>query len=95
MGRVIRVDTGRFEHLRQTAGDGSWGVTPIDTRVAAVTVSVVEPETLSRVAMIVVEPALTVVASPMLADALLTDATAVLAELQVTDEETSCFEPSL
>lgn len=74
---------------------GVVGVTPIDTRVAAVTVSAVEPDTLPRVAMIVVEPELSVVASPMLADALLMDATLALEELQVTVEETSCFEPSL
>ena len=81
--------------VRPLAILGVVGVTPMDTRVAAVTVSVVEPDTLPRVAVIVVEPVLTVVASPMLADELLMDAMAVLAEFQVTDEETSCFEPSL
>lgn len=71
------------------------GVTPIDTKVAAVTVRVVDPETFPRVAVIVVEPALTVVASPGVLAALLTAAMAALEELQVTVEETSCFEPSL
>ncbi len=43
---------------------GLAGVTAIDTRAAAVTVSVVEPETEPEVAVMVVDPAATLVARP-------------------------------
>src|SRR6266542_1837979 len=63
---------------------GSVGVTSIVDRVAAVTVSVVLPETPPKVAVIVVVPAATDVARPCDPPALLIVATAVLDELQVT-----------
>jgi hypothetical protein len=59
--------------------DGVAGVTAIDTRVAAVTVSVVLPETVPAVAWIVVDPRLTAVASP----AVLIVATPAAEELHV------------
>ena len=58
------------------------GVTSMDVRVGAVTVSVAEPEMLPDVALIVVVPAATAVASP---DELPIVATSVLDELQVTE----------
>jgi hypothetical protein len=69
---------------------GFMGVTPIDTRVAAVTARVVDPDTLPRVAVIVVVPGLTAVASP----ALLMEAMAALADFQATCDEMFHFEPS-
>jgi fructose-1-phosphate kinase PfkB-like protein len=59
---------------------GVAGVTAMDTSVAGVIVSVVDPETLPDVAVIVVEPAAAEAASPEL---LIVD-TPVLDELQVT-----------
>jgi hypothetical protein len=59
---------------------GLSGVIAIEDKVALVTVRVVCPEILSEVALMVAEPAATVVASPLL----LTVAVAVLDELQVT-----------
>jgi hypothetical protein len=58
------------------------GVIDIEERVTDVTVRVVLPERLPEVAVMVVEPAATDVASP----ALLMVATAVFEELHVTDE---------
>jgi hypothetical protein len=64
--------------------DGLTGVTEIDVSVAGVTVSEVDPDTLPDVAVIVVEPAATEVASPLEPAALLIVAMPVLDELQVT-----------
>ncbi len=64
--------------------EGLDGVTAIDTRVAGVTVSVVDPDMLPDVAVTVVEPAATDVARPFEPVALLIVATPVLDELQVT-----------
>ena len=64
---------------------GLVGVTAMDTSFAAVTVSVVEPETVPTAAAMVVVPAATPVASPLLPAALDTVATEVLVEDQVTD----------
>lgn len=50
------------------------GVMPIETRVAAVTVSVVDPDAAPKVALIVVGPGLSAVTSPMDPVLLLTDA---------------------
>src|SRR6266581_3693322 len=74
---------------------GSVGVTSIVDRVAAVTVSVVFPETSPSVAAIVVVPAATDVAEPCDPPALLIVATAVLDELQVTWVVRSCVVLSL
>src|SRR6266568_890698 len=74
---------------------GSVGVTSIVDRVAAVTVSVVLPETPPKVAVIVVVPAATDVARPCDPPALLIVATAVLDELQVTWVVRSCVVLSL
>ena len=60
------------------------GVTAIETRAAAVTVSVVEPETEPDVAVIVVEPVATLVARPWLLEALLIVAIVVAEELHCT-----------
>ena len=60
------------------------GVMAMDARLAAVTVRVVEPETLPESAVIVVEPAATEVANPFEPVALLIDATAAVDEPQVT-----------
>jgi hypothetical protein len=62
----------------------------MDTSVAGVTVSVVDPEMLPDVAAIVVEPAATEVASPLEPAKLLMAATAAADELQVTDSVRSC-----
>ena len=61
---------------------GVAGVTSIEVSVGAVTVRVVEPEMLPDVALIVVVPAATAVASP---DKLPIVATVVSDELQVTE----------
>jgi hypothetical protein len=66
------------------------GVRSITTKVAAVTFRAVEPDICPSVALMVVEPGLAAVASP----ALLIEAAAAFAELQMTCDETSCFEPS-
>ena len=65
------------------------GVTSIDSSTAGVTVSVVDPEMLPDVAVIVVEPIATAVASPFDPARLLMVATLVFEEFQVTNEETS------
>ncbi len=62
---------------------GSVGVTSIETIFAESTVRSVLPETPPNVAVIVVSPALTEVATPLEPGALLTVATAVFEELQV------------
>ena len=71
------------------------GVTPIETRVAAVTVREVDPDTLPEVAEIVTDPWLADVASPLDPKALLMLATVVLEELQVTDAVRFCVELSV
>jgi hypothetical protein len=73
---------------------GFAGVTAMETRVAAVTVNVVVPETPLIAAVIVVEPAPTAVASPMVLAAVLMVATPVALDVQVTEEVMSCFELS-
>lgn len=70
---------------------GFAGVTPMDTRAAAVTVRLVVPDTPLEVAVMVAEPAASAVATPVLA----TVATLVDDELQVTDEVMFCVDPSL
>jgi hypothetical protein len=67
------------------------GVTSIATKVAAVTLKVVEPDILPIEALMAVEPGPTAVASPLL----LIMAAAEFAELQVTCDERFCFEPSV
>jgi hypothetical protein len=71
------------------------GVTAIDTRVAAVTVSGAEPETLPSAALTVVEPCMAADARPFDPAALLIDATDGVPELQVTCEVRFCLVPSL
>ncbi len=74
--------------------EGASGVTAMELSVAAVTVSVVEPKMLPDVAVIVVVPAATEVASPYEPAALLIVAAAVLDELQVTAAVRFCVELS-
>ncbi len=62
----------------------------IATKVAGVTLRLVEPAILPILAVIMVDPGPAGVASP----ALLILAAAALAELHVTRDETSSFEPS-
>jgi hypothetical protein len=71
------------------------GVTAIESRVAAVTVSVVEPETLPRVAVMVVEPGLAAVVRPLPPPILVIEPTFGIAEVQTTDPVRSCLEPSV
>ena len=71
--------------------EGLPGVTAIDTNVAAVTVSVVDPDILPDNAWIVVAPVVTEVASPFEPAALLTVAMLADDELQVTDAVKFCF----
>ena len=66
------------------------GVTVMDTSVAGVTVSEVDPVKLPDAAVIVVVPATTEVARPLEPAALLTVATPVLDELQVAEAVRSC-----
>jgi hypothetical protein len=68
------------------------GVTPIDTSVAAVTVRLVDADTLPRVAVMVVEPELAAVANPLEPAVLLIEATPVAEELQVTAAVRLCVE---
>jgi hypothetical protein len=63
---------------------GLAGVTAIDTRVAGVTVKVVDPETAPLAALIVVEPELVAVARPFDPEALLTEAMALAEDVQPT-----------
>jgi len=74
---------------------GFGGVTPIDTRVAAVTVSGVEPETPLKVAVMLVEPCADAVASPLEPAVLLMLAVAGAEEFQLTAVVRFCVEPSL
>ncbi len=69
-------------------------MTAIDTSVAGVTVSVVDPDMLPDVAVTVVEPAATDVARPFEPVALLIVATPALDELQVTAVVRFCVVPS-
>jgi len=69
---------------------GLVGVTAIEDRVAFVTVSVVVPETAPRVAVIVLEPTATDVASPLKPAALLIVATDPFEEPHVTNDVMSC-----
>jgi hypothetical protein len=73
---------------------GLAGVTAMDTSVAEVTVSVVDPDMLPDVAVIVVEPAATDEARPLDPAALLMAATPVADEFQVTAVVSTCFELS-
>jgi hypothetical protein len=73
---------------------GSVGVTDKDTRTADVTVSVVVPDTLPDIAVIVVEPAATEVDKPLEPAALLMAAIYVADESQVTAVVRSCVELS-
>ena len=80
-----------------SAIEGSAGVTAIDTRAGGVTVSVVEPAmaVAASVAMSVVVPTDTLVASPSVPAALLTVATDGAVEPQTTESVRSCVELSL
>jgi hypothetical protein len=78
--------------LRPMGMLGVAGVTLIDCRVAAVTVSVVLPETEPSVAVIVLLPAATALARPFEPAALLTVATLVLEEDQVADDVRFCVD---
>jgi hypothetical protein len=64
---------------------GFTGVTASDTRLAAVTVKPVDPDTPPKVAVIVVDPELSVVVRPFDPGTLLTDATPATEELHVTE----------
>jgi hypothetical protein len=66
------------------------GVTSIDSSTTGVTVSVVDPVMLPDVAVIVVEPTATVVASPLEPVRLLMVAILVFDEFHVTVEVRSC-----
>ena len=69
---------------------GLVGVTATDDSVAAVTVRVVVPETVPSVAVIVVDPTATDVASPLEPAALLIVATGAFEELHATKDVISC-----
>ena len=73
---------------------GLTGVTAMETSVGGVTVSVVEPDKLPEVAVIIVEPAATEEASPLEPRVLLIAATDVDDELHVTDPVRFCVELS-
>ena len=65
-------------------------ISTVSTVVIAVTVTVVEPEILPDVAVIVADPLPTAAASPLLPAALLMVATLVFDELHVADVVMSC-----
>ena len=73
----------------------SAGLTSMAVRIADVTVRPVEPETLPRVAVMVVEPRLTAVARPWEPPAFDIVATEVVVEDHVTCAVTSCTVLSL
>ena len=73
---------------------GLVGVTAMDTNSAAVTVRVVEPDTLPFVAVMVAVPTATPVARPALPEAPETVATVVLVEVQVAEVVKSWVELS-
>lgn len=81
--------------VRPVGMPGLVEVTPIETRVAPVTVRLVDADKPPREAVIVVAPGLTAVAIPTEPGLLLMEAVPALAEFHVTSEEISCFEPSL
>jgi hypothetical protein len=81
--------------LRPLAILESTVVTPRDTRVAAVTVRVVDPDTPPRVAETTAEPRLAAVVNPYDPEILLTEATAGSEELHVTELVRSCVELSV
>jgi len=70
------------------------GVTAMDTSVAEVTASEVDPEIFPDVAVIVVEPAATEVVNPLEPAALLMAAIVAADDFQVTDVVRFCVEPS-
>jgi len=70
-------------------------VTAIDTSVAAVTVTLVEPDTLSMVAVIVADPVPTAVINPKEPALSPTKATVELEELQLTEVVRFCVELSV
>ena len=74
---------------------GLTGVTVIATSAAGVTVNVVLPEISPDVAVTVVMPAATDVASPLKPTALLMVATVGTEEVQVTDNVRSCVGPAV
>ena len=75
---------------------GAAGVTPMETKVAAVTVSASGAElTAPRVAVIVVEPTEWLVTNPELVIPLLISATAIVLDVQVTALVKSCVEWSV
>lgn len=73
-----------------TAMLGLVGVTEMDTRVAGVTVRLVEPDMLPDVALIVVVPTAAEVAFPSDPGMLLMAATEAAEELHITDVVISC-----
>ena len=73
---------------------GLVGWTPIDTSVAAVTVSVVVAVTLPSVAVMSVVPAFTVLATPWLPGVLLMTAVVVAEEVHVTRVVRFCVDAS-
>lgn len=75
--------------------EGMAGVTAMESNSAGVTVRSVAPETEPEVAVTVVVPIPVLVARPLLPRLLLTTATAVFAELQVTEVVRSCVLPSV
>jgi hypothetical protein len=67
----------------------------METSVAVVTVSVVDPETPARVAEIVVDPAATALDSPLEPAALLIVAMDVFDDAHVTDVVNGCVDESV
>ena len=78
--------------MNPASNDGLAGVTAMETRVGAVTVNVVLPETAPKVAVMVLVPAATVVARPVPAAIV---ALAGVPEVQVTEAVKSCVDASV
>jgi hypothetical protein len=79
---------------KPTGMDGTTGVSPMETTVAAVTVRVTVPVTVPDVAVIVDDPGISEVVRPLAPNELLMTAIEVSDELQVTLIERSFVEPS-
>jgi hypothetical protein len=81
--------------VTSSAIEGAEGVTARETSVAEVTVRPVEPLTLPKVAVMVVEPTAKPLANPWLPATLLMLATVAALELHSTAVVTSCVLPSV
>jgi hypothetical protein len=96
MGRHWMIAAGHPLAAQAGARVLAAGGNAIDAGVAAgMTLGVVDPDRVPEPAVMVVDPAATAVAIPLLPETLLIDATVAAVELHATDAVISCCEPSL